>query len=599
MKKLLSSIPEAPMNVECMMNDLDFRSMMSREKFEELAQPVLERAKAPLAKALAEAGVSVESLASVEVVGGSSRVPALMRILRDFFGREPSRTLNATECVSRGCALNCAMLSPIFRVRDFEVIDAFPFGIQFTWEKDGEPTTTVLFERNGPIPSAKMLTFFRNQQFTLTAAYTEDSPLPEGFDRTIGTFTIGPPAHVPSDSEAKAKLKVKVRLNLHGVISVENAQQIEEEEYEETVRKAPAVVDAEPMDEPMAEAGADEKMNDAAAAGESGAASAAGPSAAEQNGQADAGSADAAGAAAAAAEGDAGPMEADAAAAAGPKPAAEEVEVVKKKRTKKLAVPHSAQTAGLSQAAVQALIEREAEYALQDRRQEETNEKKNALEAYVYSLRDKLAVQLRPFATESEVASLTELLDHMENWLYDEGEDEKKSVYVAKLDQLRAAGEPIARRHLEAAARPTAAAHLAATIDRLKAAATSSDAKLAHIPQADKDQVVTECDKAAKWLAEKQAAQASLRQTDSPVLTAEDIRKREGTVLRFCEPLLSKPPPPPKEEKKGEAKPEENVEAMDTDAGGAAAEAMDAGEEAPPSAGKGPQPTSVEEPMEA
>ena len=50
LKKLLSSIPEAPMNVECLMNDLDFRSTMTREKFEELAQPVLERAKAPLAK---------------------------------------------------------------------------------------------------------------------------------------------------------------------------------------------------------------------------------------------------------------------------------------------------------------------------------------------------------------------------------------------------------------------------------------------------------------------------------------------------------------------------------------------------------------------
>ncbi len=47
------------------------------------------------------------------------------------------------------------------RVRDFEVIDAFPFGIQFSWERDGEQTTTVLFERNGPIPAAKMLTFFR------------------------------------------------------------------------------------------------------------------------------------------------------------------------------------------------------------------------------------------------------------------------------------------------------------------------------------------------------------------------------------------------------------------------------------------------------
>lgn len=48
------------------------------------------------------------------------------------------------------------------RVRDFEVIEAFPFGIQFEWEKDGEHTTSVLFERMGPIPSAKMLTFFRS-----------------------------------------------------------------------------------------------------------------------------------------------------------------------------------------------------------------------------------------------------------------------------------------------------------------------------------------------------------------------------------------------------------------------------------------------------
>lgn len=52
---------------------------------------------------------------SVEVVGGSSRVPALLRIIKDFFDKEPGRTLNAKECVSKGAALNCAMLSPIFR----------------------------------------------------------------------------------------------------------------------------------------------------------------------------------------------------------------------------------------------------------------------------------------------------------------------------------------------------------------------------------------------------------------------------------------------------------------------------------------------------
>ena len=59
--------------------------------------------------------MSLEDVASVEVTGGSSRVPAIIGILKDAFHKEPSRTLNATEVISRGCALNCAMLSPIFR----------------------------------------------------------------------------------------------------------------------------------------------------------------------------------------------------------------------------------------------------------------------------------------------------------------------------------------------------------------------------------------------------------------------------------------------------------------------------------------------------
>ena len=68
-----------------------------------------------LAQALDNSGVKKESISSVEIVGSSSRVPALLQLMREVFDKEPSRTLNAKECVSRGCALNCAMLSPIFR----------------------------------------------------------------------------------------------------------------------------------------------------------------------------------------------------------------------------------------------------------------------------------------------------------------------------------------------------------------------------------------------------------------------------------------------------------------------------------------------------
>ena len=66
-------------------------------------------------QALEDAQITQADVHTVEVVGGSSRVPALLRIIKDFFGKEPGRTLNAKECVSRGAALNCAMLSPIFR----------------------------------------------------------------------------------------------------------------------------------------------------------------------------------------------------------------------------------------------------------------------------------------------------------------------------------------------------------------------------------------------------------------------------------------------------------------------------------------------------
>lgn len=51
----------------------------------------------------------------MEVTGGSSRVPAIISILKEMLKKEPSRTLNATEVISRGCALNCAMLSPVFK----------------------------------------------------------------------------------------------------------------------------------------------------------------------------------------------------------------------------------------------------------------------------------------------------------------------------------------------------------------------------------------------------------------------------------------------------------------------------------------------------
>ena len=104
-KKILSANPMAPLNIECLMDEKDVRGVIKRDEFELLAAPILERVKGPCEKALADSNLSPNQIYAVEVVGSGSRVPAILKILTSVFGKEPSRTLNASECIARGCTL--------------------------------------------------------------------------------------------------------------------------------------------------------------------------------------------------------------------------------------------------------------------------------------------------------------------------------------------------------------------------------------------------------------------------------------------------------------------------------------------------------------
>merc|ERR1719497_53284 len=110
--------------------------------FEEMCKPMMDRVKAVLDGALAmlRSGVEhhgcagVENIDSVEIIGGASRVPWLKTMCSQAFGgKELSTTMNADESVARGCALQAAILSPLYKVRDFKVEDASPFAISVGW----------------------------------------------------------------------------------------------------------------------------------------------------------------------------------------------------------------------------------------------------------------------------------------------------------------------------------------------------------------------------------------------------------------------------------------------------------------------------------
>ena len=247
-----TSSVKLPINVECLQEDHDFSSSLSTDELEALVADLMVRALEPCKKVVTDAKLTFDQIDVIEVVGSATRSPLVTNAIKTHFGKEPQRTLNSEEAVSKGCALMGAMMSPNFKVREFAVVDCTPYPIALSWSpspgaekmevEGGEAAATgkgnIVFTEHNVLPSTKMLTFMRSATFDITAAYADEAALAPGTCRSIGQSSITVPP--PTTGEA-TKVKVKVRIDPNGVLSVESAQAVEEvEEEEPKVEPAPA-----------------------------------------------------------------------------------------------------------------------------------------------------------------------------------------------------------------------------------------------------------------------------------------------------------------------------------------------------------------------
>ncbi|CAH2036585.1 unnamed protein product [Thlaspi arvense] len=520
LKKVLSANPVAPLNIECLMDEKDVRGVIKREEFEEISIPILERVKRPLEKALSDAGLTVEDVHMVEVVGSGSRVPAIIKILTEFFGKEPRRTMNASECVSRGCALQCAILSPTFKVREFQVHESFPFSISLAWKGAASDAqnggaenqqSTIVFPKGNSIPSVKALTFFRSGTFSVDVQYSDVTELQA--PPKISTYTIGP---FQSSKGERAKLKVKVRLTLHGIVSVESATLLEEEEVEVPVTKEqPGETTKMDTEAAPASGESDVNMQDANETSDA---------AGNDNGVPE-------------------PVQMETDSKASFSTELNGVEAPKKK-VKKTNVPLTELVYGALQTVdVQKAVEKEYEMALQDRVMEETKDRKNAVESYVYDMRNKLSDKFHEYITDSEREAFLAKLQEVEDWLYEDGEDETKGVYVAKLEELKKVGDPVEMRYKESLERGSVIDQLGYCINSYREAAVSNDSKFDHIELAEKQKVLNECVEAEAWLREKQQQQEALPKYATPAFLSADVTSKAEALDKLCRPVMTKPKP--------------------------------------------------------
>eukprot|EP00250_Pteridium_aquilinum_P018221 c23991_g1_i1 orf=480-1118(-) len=160
-------------------------------------------------------------------------------------------------------------------------------------------------------------------------------------------------------------------------------------------------------------------------------------------------------------------------------------------------------------------------------------------------MRNKMYEKYREYATDAERQDLASKLQQTEDWLYEDGEDETKGVYVAKLAELKKLGDPIEERFKEEEARGPCVEQLLYCINSFREAAASKDPKFDHIDVNEKEKVIVECSKAEEWLKEKKLQQDYIPRSANPVLLSGEVKKKMEALDRFCKPIMTKAPPPP------------------------------------------------------
>uniref|UniRef100_A0A8C2KE13 Heat shock 70 kDa protein 4L-like n=1 Tax=Cyprinus carpio TaxID=7962 RepID=A0A8C2KE13_CYPCA len=514
LKKLMSAnSSDLPLNIECFMNDIDVHGKMNRLQFEEMCAHLLMRVEAPLKSAMEQS--SKDEIYAIEVVGGATRIPATKERISKFFGKDISTTLNADEAVARGCALQCAILSPAFKVREFSITDAVPFPITLRWKSPTDESVgeCEVYSKNHAAPFSKVITFHKKEPFDLEAFYSSPHELPYP-DSRIGRFTIQ--NVMPQPDGGSSKVKVKVRVNMHGIFSVSSASLIEKQKGEaEDVQMdtEPAVQnEGRPEEQKISiylsfslclsvylsiylsvclsvclfldnciyylfnfliflKDG--EKQDQGASSSKA------------------------------------------------------------KSKVKSVDLPILANTTRqLDRDVLNNFVEYEKKMIIQDKLEKERNDAKNAVEEYVYDLRDKLCGIYERY----ESNRLTIMLEDTENWLYEEGEDQEKEIYQDKLSELKKFGEPIEERYREHEGRPRAFDELGKKIQLFMKAVDvykQKDERYQHLSAEDMGVVEKSVREALGWMNAKMNAQSKLTVAQDPaVKVAEIIQKIQSLCMQ-------------------------------------------------------------------